>query len=113
MRVISERDGLVLIELDKVLFAKHNCAAATSVHQIEEVKPFDILVANFGKHPFRLLSNQTIGRVDDHPINLAESHTSHGELLGVTEDTTHYKKRDINVKDIETINKHLGDAREA
>ena len=34
-----------MIEPDKSLFAKHNCAAATGVHQIEEGKPFDILVA--------------------------------------------------------------------
>ena len=67
----------------------------------------------FGIHPFRLMSNQTIYRVYDHPTNLAESHISHRKLLGITDDTTHYKKRDINVKDIETINKHLADAREA
>ena len=76
-------------------------------------KTFDILVANFGNHPFRLISNQTIARVDDHPTNLAESHISLGELLGITEDTTHYKKHDINVRDTETINKHLADTREA
>ena len=57
--------------------------------------------------------NQTIARVDDDPTNLAESHISHGELLGVTEDNTHYKKRDINVNDIVTTNKDLADAREA
>ena len=56
LRVISEREGLVLIEPDKGLFAKHNCAAATGVYQIEEGKPFDILASNCGNHPFRLLS---------------------------------------------------------
>ena len=43
---------------------------------------------------------------------MVESEISHGELLGITE-TTHYKKRDIDTKDIETINKHLADLREA
>ena len=83
------------------------------MNQIEEGKTFGILVANFGNHPFQVLLHQTIARVDDHPTNLAELHISHGELLGLTEENTHYKKRDINVKDIETINKHLADAREA
>ena len=108
MKVISERQGIVLIETDKGLFAKHNYAAAIGVHQIDEGRPFGILVANFGNHPLQLLLNQTIARVDDHPTNLAESQISNGELLGLTEENTHYKKRDINVKDIETINKHLG-----
>ena len=97
-----------LIEPDKGLFAKHNCAAETGVHQIEEGRPFRILVGIFGNQPLQLLLNQTIARVDDHPTNLAESQISNGELLGLTEENTHYKKRDINVKDIETINKHLG-----
>ena len=91
MKVISERQGLVLIEPDKSLFAKQNCAAATFVHQIEELQPFGILVANFGNQPLQLLSNQTIARVDDHPTNLTESHISHSELLGLTEENTHYK----------------------
>ena len=43
---------------------------------------------------------------------MVESEISHGELLGITE-TTYYKKRDIDTKDIETINKHLDDLREA
>ena len=81
------------------------------MNQIEEVKNFDILVYNFGNHPFQLLLNRTIARSDDHPTNLAESHISHGELLGINEENKHNKKRDINVKDIETINKNLADAR--
>ena len=52
VKVIYEREGLVLIEPNKGLFANHNCTTATGVHQIEEGKPFYILVANFGKHPF-------------------------------------------------------------
>ena len=95
-----------MIEPDKGLFEKHNCAAATGVHQIEERKTFDILVSNFFNHPFQLLVKQTIARVDEHPTNLSESHISHGEVLVITEEKTYYKKRDINVKDIETINKH-------
>ena len=50
--------------------------------------------------------------VEIHPTNLAESHVTHGALLGISEET-HYKKRPLNVRDIETINKHLADAREA
>ena len=51
--------------------------------------------------------------VDDDPTKLAELQKSHGELLGFTEEKTNYKKRDINVKDIDTINKHLAVSREA
>ena len=91
VNVISERQGLVLIERDKGLFAKHNCPAATGVHQIEEGKPFGIQVGNFCNNLFQLLLNQTIARVENHPPNLAESHISHGELLGLTEENTHYK----------------------
>ena len=63
--VKSKRRGLVLIESDGSLFEKHNCAAATGVHQIKEGGPFGILVANFGNHRLQLLSNQTISRVED------------------------------------------------
>ena len=113
MKVIPGRHGLVSIEPDKVLFENHNCAAATGVHQLEEGKPFGILLANFGNHPFQLLLNQTIARVYDHPKNLAESQISHIEFLGLTEENTKYIKRGINLKDIETMNKHLADAGEA
>ena len=32
VKVISERQGLVLVEPDKSLFAKHNCTESTGVH---------------------------------------------------------------------------------
>ena len=39
--------------------------------------------------------------------------TYRGELLGILSEDKHYKKRDINIKNIDTINRHLADRREA
>ena len=42
-----------------------------------------------------------------------ESNVPHGELLGLHESGTHYKKRNINVNDMEMNNKHFSDALKA
>ena len=48
-----------------------------------------------------------------HPTQIIESNTTHGEFLGIVDDTQHYRKRDISTKDVDVINRHLADAREA
>ena len=44
---------------------------------------------------------------------MAETNLYYGEMLGICSDDTHYKKRTVNVKDIDTINQHLADNRES
>ena len=71
--VRSARTGLVIIEPYKRLFEKHNCLAATGVHQVEADKPFRILVENFTKYPCIVQSGRNVAHVDEHLTNLAES----------------------------------------
>ena len=54
-----------------------------------------------------------VAKAEDHPSNITEADISHGEVLGIMTDTTRYRKRDTDDRDIETINKHLADAKEA
>lgn len=46
---------------------------------------------------------------EDHPDIIAESNIMHDEMLRMT--TTTYTKRDKNVRDVDTVNKQLADAR--
>lgn len=42
---------------------------------------------------------------------MTESHITNSEMLGIPELDTKYHKRNKNVRDVETVNKHLDDAR--
>ena len=54
-----------------------------------------------------------VAKAEGHPFNITEADISHGEVLGIVTDTTRYRKRDTDARDIETINRHLADAIEA
>ena len=54
-----------------------------------------------------------VAKAEDNPSNITEADISHVEVLGIRADTTRYNKRDTDERVIETINKHLSDAREA
>ena len=56
---------------------------------------------------------QVVAKAEDHPSNITEAGISHGELRDIMTDSTRYRKRNTDARDIETINKHLSDAREA
>ena len=86
---------------------------AASVQQVEPEKTFRIFIVNFGKHPVYIRPTPVVAKAEDHPANITEADISHGEVLGIMTDTTRYRKRDTDARDIETINKHLADAREA
>jgi len=113
VEVVTDKEGLVIIEPFHKLYERHECLAGTGVYQATPGKPFNIMIANFAKHPFVLTSNQTVAHCDDHTTALAESDMSHAELFGIVEDDTKYRKRDFNAKDVNLINKHLEDARNA
>ena len=85
---------------------------ADGVQQVEPGKTFRIFIANFGKHPVYLRPTQVVAKAEDHPSNITEADISHSELLGIMAETTLYRKRDKNARYIDTIDKHLADARE-
>ena len=95
------------------------CLAGAGVAEVEPNKPFQNLVANFGKHPKLLLPKQHVETAKPHPTTLVESNISHAEMLGLISDEEAngnrknlFRKRDFNAKDISLINKHLADERE-
>ena len=49
-----------------------------------------------------------------HPLKIVESDVTHADLLGLIPDDvdTKYRKRHVNVQDIDMINKHLAHERE-
>ena len=113
VNVVTAQAGLVTIEPLQRLYERHECLAGTGVHHATPGKPFNIMVANFSKRPVVLEAGQTVANCDEHPTALAESDISHAELLGIATEDAKYRKRDFRAKDVELINKHLEDARNA
>ena len=104
---------MILVEPTERLLSKHNCSAATGVNHVHPDKEFRVLDANFSRHPVHLIQGQCIATAEDHPHSLTETDISHEEMLGIAEADNMYRKRDYNAKDINLINQHLADAREA
>ena len=86
----------------------------TGVADVIADKPFKVLVANFSDNVVSLLPHQVIATAADHPETLVESHMSHAEVFGLIPDNrdTKFRKRPINTKDIDVINRQLADQRE-
>lgn len=54
-----------------------------------------------------------MAKAAEHPVALMERTITHGEMLGAVEIITVYNKQKKSTSDMEVINKHLADAREA
>ena len=113
VQVTTDCEGLVTIAPYGPLYSKTQCAVAAGVHQAEAGKPFGVFVANFTTKPVILTPGQVVATTDEHPAALMETDMSHGEMLGITDQATRYRKRDHSSKDIKLINRHLADARDA
>ena len=118
VQVVTQSHGLILVEPAQRLFKNHMCLAGAGVAQVVPDKPFNITVANFGKHPVILRSGQRIATAEPHPTTLIESSTTHGKVFGITESDPSvpqgkYRKRSTSVKDTKIINQHLADDRES
>ncbi len=121
VEVTTDRHGLVEVEPNQQMLEAHSCLAGYGVAQVSPGRPFKILIANFGDQPTTLLRNQTVAKAKPHPTSIKESNISHGELLGILKEgtpsgeskTNTYRKRNVDARDAETINKHLADMREA
>lgn len=116
VEVVSKRDGLMLVDSYPNLFSKQMCLVASGIANVSADQPLRLLVANFGSTSIELRPRKAITKASDHPTNLVESHISHGELLDLfSEDTNDgkFRKRHIDHKIIDTINRHLDDQRES
>ena len=67
------------------------------------------MIENFENSPINLSFGNNFTTVKEHPNNIVELDISHSELLGILSADTHYKKRNIDKKDVYTINRHLTD----
>lgn len=74
-------------------------------------QPFKVLIVNLTKNPVKLDTRQVVATADDHPDIIAEYNITHAKILGLT--TTKYKNRDKNVRDCDTVNKHIASAKVA
>lgn len=105
--------GLIMVEPLPCLYDKHNCLAACAVYQATSGKELGILIASFSTKPVHLAEGQAVAKGAEHPVALMERTITHGEMLGVVKTKTVYNKRNKSTRDIDVINKHLADAREA
>ena len=104
---------MIIIEPHQQLFSKQTCPVKTGVHKVKGGILLRIIIANFGISPLKLFLGDNVATVKEQNNHLVDSDISHGKLLGIVSGDTHYKKRDININDIYTINLHLVDLREA
>lgn len=58
----------------------------------------------------KLNAIQVVSIAADHPNTITESNIKIGEMLGITESDTKYRKRENPVRYIDTANQHLTDA---
>lgn len=54
---------------------------------MEAGTPFRLLLANFNRYPVTVHRSQVVAQALPHPTTAVPSHTTIGELLGLTEDT--------------------------
>jgi len=114
VEVTTDREGTIMIEPNDQLYHNLLCRAGTGIMDVKRDQPFHILVANFAEHPIDILPRQVVAYTSDHPETLTKSHISHGEMLGVisANDDAKFRKRPLNVRDIDVINRQLADQRE-
>lgn len=58
----------------------------------------------------KLNAKKVFASAEEQPEFIKESHIKHVEMLGITELDTKYRKSNKNVRDVDTVNKHLTDA---
>ena len=94
----------------KHLYEKLGCRRASEVTNVQPDQPSRVLVDNINLHPVEMNPRQVVAMARAHPEKVVESDVTHAELLGLIPDDvdTKYRKRNVNVRDIDTINKHLG-----
>ena len=114
VEVTTNTRGVVQIEPARRLFNTHMCLAGHGIAQVERYKPFQILVANFGKVARKLLPGQGISQANFHATRIYESDITHVDLIGIIDKDSSqmYRKRDIDAKYTAVINQHLQDARD-
>ena len=112
VKVATKAHGLILVEPAKKLYKNHLCLAGAGIAQVEPNKPFTIVVANFGKHPVILRTDQRVATAEPPPTTILESNLTMGEVFNIeSEDPTgqpvKHRKRNVSARDAKIINRHL------
>ena len=109
VKVKTAQHGLIHVQPVDKLYANRLCLAGNGIAQVETGKQFGIFVANFGKEPQRIKAGTKVATAKAHPKWIKESEFTHADMLGIVEDATEnkYKKRQIDVRDVSTINQYL------
>ena len=123
VRVVTNKHGLIMVDTIAKLFNNHICMIGNGIAQVTPGEPFKILVANFSNHTVTLLKNQKVATAEAHPTSIMETEATLADMLGMTKEepssqedvqtNNTYRKRKMNARDTELINKHLADLRES
>lgn len=113
VKIKTAKPGLIIIEPLQRLYSRHNCLAGADVYQKAPRQEFGILIANFESKHVYLSKGQTVATAGDHPVALMESDITHSEMVGFMDTKNIYHKRNKSTRDIDVINKHIADAKEA
>ena len=79
---------MMVVQPYDALYARNSVIVTNGVVQVDPHKPFGVLIANFGKTPYRLSKNQVVGHLLPHPTAVLPSAISLADVLGVTVDST-------------------------
>ena len=110
----TKREGRITVGPQQQLYEKQGCWTASGVVNVQPSQQFRVLIANFNLHSVNLNPRQVVAMSSAHPEKIVESYVTLTELLGLIPDIveTKYRKRHVNVRDIDTINQHLTNERE-
>lgn len=100
---------MVLIVLYDQLYINQLCHAGTTIAQLIPKQTLHVLVVNFNIHKIDLHSRQVIAYITPHHGAMEEPNITKGEMLVlISEDFDNkFRKRHVDERSIETINKHL------
>lgn len=114
VEVATEQQRKVLIVPYDQLSSNQVGRPGTNIALVNTNQPFHILVANFSNHELDMHPRQVIAYTTPRPEAIEESYIIHIEMLGLIPEDSDIKfcKQHVDVRNIETMNKHVADQRE-
>lgn len=86
MVATSKRFGLLVVKLLPRLYERQGLAAADGLVQVDEDKPYRLLIANMGRCPQTITKKRVVATVLPHPTAVVRSPIRVGEVIGVTKE---------------------------
>lgn len=112
VKVKTDPDDLIAVELFSSLYDRHNCLSATGVYQATPGEESGIPIANFILKLIYITEGQDVAKTAEQPVTLMKSTITHCEMLGIVPKFV-YNTRNNSTRDKDIIKKHLAEAIEA